>query len=126
MGVDITLVDKDEKPVKVPSFEAGGLRKATMLYGELEPIGTSEADVQVTYNYQPIYRKIIDNKEGLLWICGKTASETVERLELAVHALGTNETGDYYEATPGNAGSIASILLDWAKAYPNAKWRCAP
>jgi hypothetical protein len=57
---------------------------------------------------------------GIHWLNKKKASKTIERLEEAVKELGTEKSNNYWESTPGNAGYALSILLKWAKQYPDA------
>ncbi|MDE2102426.1 MAG: hypothetical protein KGL39_34590 [Patescibacteria group bacterium] len=68
MSYDIDLIDPEtSEPCVVANHEEGG----TYRMG-----GTTEASLNVTYNYSPFY--------------GKKASETAERLRAAVAKLGTS------------------------------------
>ncbi len=84
--------------------------------------GTDGAELNVTYNYCGYYREFLDTGDGLYWLHGKKAKDTVIRLEGAVAALGTERDRDYWKATLGNAGYALSILLGWAKQHPDAVW----
>ena len=84
--------------------------------------GSTEAHILITYNYGPHYYKHIDPEKGLRWLYGKRASETIERLESAIAALGTERADDYWAPTKGNAGYALSILLGWARMHPDAIW----
>ena len=110
----VSLNDENGSPVTVDSFEDGG----TYALG-----GSSEADLNITYNYSPHYYRHLDEDEGLMWLRGKKAADTIERLETAIAALGTERDKDYWKATPGNAGYALSILLKWARQYPDAVFR---
>jgi hypothetical protein len=46
-------------------------------------------------------------------------------LKGALTELGDEQSEDYWEATPGNAGHIIKILLLWAKQYPEGVWNVA-
>ena len=83
--------------------------------------GTLEATLNVTYNYSRYYATSLGS-EGLLWLDGKRAAETVDKLESAVETLGTKRAHDYWESTEGNAGYALSILLSWARQHPEAVW----
>jgi hypothetical protein len=90
--------------------------------GTMRVGGSPEADLNVTYNYSGYYYDYIDKEEGIKWLAGKKASETVERLEKAFAVLGEEDCGNYWKATPGNAGRALKVLLKWAKQYPDAVW----
>ena len=113
MGWWISL-EKDGEYCEVPFFKWGGT----------VPIdGTSEASISVTYNYSLYYYQTIDKDEGIRWLNGRKARETIERLENSLKELGSEFSGDYWEQTPGNAGRIIDILLTWAYLHPEAIWR---
>jgi hypothetical protein len=106
---------EDEKgAVKVPRHSNGG----TYAIG-----GTITAELNITYNYSPHYYEYLNGDEGLRWLDGKTAQETVDALEGAILDLGTVQDKDYWKATKGNAGRALAILLLWAQMNSDAKWR---
>jgi hypothetical protein len=84
--------------------------------------GTNLAELNVTYNYGSVYGKLIGGtlKDALN---GKKASEVIPMLEKVVGILGTKQDEDYWKPTQGNAGHALSILLGWARQYPEAKFR---
>jgi hypothetical protein len=104
-------LDDEGKPVEVKSFQGGG----TQCIG-----GSTEADLNVTYNYSEVTR-LVDF--GFRNLDGRTAEDTIDELERVVAALGTQQFENYWAPTPGNAGFAASILLSWAKQHPKAVWR---
>jgi hypothetical protein len=106
-------LENDKEAVIVERHAEGG----TYVLG-----GTTEAELNVTYNYSPFFFKHLNAESGLRWLDGKRASDTIEHLENAVAALGTSQDTDYWNATPGNAGYVLGILLEWAKQYPGATW----
>ncbi len=73
----------------------------------------------MTYNYAWFYFRFLD-KEGLEWLNGKKAKDTIVKLKAAVAELGTRMYGDYWAATPGNAGHALDTLLKWAELHPEA------
>lgn len=111
MSWDVYLKNTDGKVVSVEKFEEGG----TYLVG-----GSTEANLNITYNYSWFYYKCLDKKKGLKWLSGKTSIGCIDRLQAAVNELGTNRWKDYWTPTPGNAGYALSILLEWAKDNPDA------
>jgi len=106
--------------------------------------GETDASMLITYNYSELYSLAIG--ESLPdFLEGKKAKNTVETLKLTVKKLGTKQYQrhrdgyritnssikdmadsmiiDYWAPTMGNAGYVASILLDWALLHPEAVWR---
>jgi len=95
--------------------------------------GTTEAELNITYNYSSMFRaagiRLREGDEGhqandrLFYLHGKTGQESIEPLSRAVEKLGTNRHNDYWKDTAGNAGYALSILLNWAKQHPDANWK---
>lgn len=111
MSWDVYL-EKDGKPVEVDRHEEGG----TYAVG-----GTTVAELNLTYNYSPNFHAALGFPFRML--DGTLAENTIPNLEAAVQKLGTERADDYWKATDGNAGFALNILLGWAKANPNARWR---
>ena len=115
----ISLDYADIRECLVPNHTEGGTYCLGNTNGE---VGTQEASLNVTYNYSPFYYQLINTEEGIRWLSGKTANETIPILENAVSVLGCEKTEDYWDANEGNAGYALSILLSWAKLHPDAIW----
>ena len=81
--------------------------------------GSSEAELNVTYNYSQHYYTALNGDDGLRWLDGKVAKDVVGDLQTAVASLGMERSEDYWEATPGNAGYALSILHRWALEHPD-------
>lgn len=111
MGYDLGLYTEG-KPVQIPPHEEGG----TYVLG-----GNSDAEISLTYNYSKHF-DALDEKDGLRWLYGKKASETLDRLAHAIAALGTERDNDYWKGTAGNAGHSLAVLYRWAKQHPDAVW----
>lgn len=114
MSYDVDLRDADGELVEVELFAEGG----TYVMG-----GTNWASLNVTYNYAEQYwRKSVDGGlgDGLRTLHKQRAGDMIDLLENAVTILGVNQSDNYWEATDGNAGYALSILLGWAKQYPDA------
>lgn len=105
--------------------------------GVVQVGGSSEASLNVTYNYAWFYFHFLDQENGIRALNGQRAGDWIERLEKAVEVLGDkqyveypdgfmlggkNPKGvvNYWAPTPGNAGHALSILLTWAKQHPDA------
>lgn len=84
--------------------------------------GTNEAWLNITYNYSSHYVKHIDEELGIRWLYGKTAADTIERLQAAADAMGDDVDGDYWEPTEGNAKRPLLQLVAMAKMRPDAIW----
>ena len=63
----VSLNDKNGNPLKVASFVEGG----TIVVG-----GSREADLNITYNYGPLYYEHLDVRKGLRWLSKKTGADT--------------------------------------------------
>ena len=113
-----------DRPMNVARHAEGG----TYAVG-----GTQEAEIKVTYNYQPEFRRVWEEVGGTLdgegdgtlgaMLGGKVASTVAEMLDRGVASLGTIRDEDYWKPTPGNAGYALSILAAWAKEHPTAVFR---
>lgn len=76
--------------------------------------GTTDAELNVTYNYSRHFR--------VLDLDGVTAYDTIPLLKILVEKFGTERDDDYWKPTEGNVGYMLSILLKWASKYPDAVW----
>lgn len=98
----------------VPSFEEGG----TYVLG-----GSTEASLNVTWNYSSFYHDALDAEQGIRFLDGKKAENMIELLTKAVTELGIERDDNYWASTSGNAGYTLSILLKWAKLHPTATFK---
>lgn len=112
MSFDLGLY-YDNEPAPVPRHTEGGVYAVG---------GITTAELTITYNYSHHFATHLDTEQGIDWLYGKLAIETIERLEAAVLALGTERDSNYWNSTPGNAGYTLSILLAWARLHPTAVW----
>lgn len=143
MSYDISLYNANTDPgevVEVERHEDGG----TYVLG-----GTTEAHLDITYNYSWFYYHLIDKEQGIRWLYLKQAKDCIERLETAIAALPeprkhshdedtpprdpndptlnrlngkafVRATSSYWCPTPENAAAPLRILLAWAKQHPEA------
>ena len=116
MGYDVCLVNKDG-PVLVPRHNEGSYRQC----GKNGSEGTTAAEISVTGNYDMVYHQVTDKSLGDM-LDGRIAKDTLPDLAAVVKACGTITHKDYWKPTPGNAGAIAAMLLDWASLHPYAIW----
>lgn len=112
MSYDISLIGPNGV-CEVKRHEEGG----TYAVG-----GITEASLNVTYNYGEAYRLADPEYDGMgAQLHDKRAVDVIPWLERMVERLGTRQyKPDYWAPTPGNAGFALSILLGWARQYPNA------
>lgn len=82
--------------------------------------GTTEACVNITYNYGRVWRVHDFELESLE---GKSGEQTLGELERVIAALGSVEPSeDYWAPTPGNAGRALFVLARWARDRPDGIW----
>lgn len=114
MSYDIRL-EKDGETVCFdhPHFEMGG----TFAVG-----GTSEAWLNVTYNYAPYFYRVMGEK-GIRTIYGMTAEDSLPVLADAISKLDNDFNPDYWKPTEGNAKKALQSLWELAKKAPrDAVW----
>ena len=89
--------------------------------------GTSDFELNVTYNYSPYYYKYLDIDEGISWLYGKKARFTKHRIERAIAEIEQLCMGgdykDYWAPTPSNAIKPLKILLGWCNENPEGEWK---
>ena len=107
----ISLV-KDERKVQVSSHVEGGV---------INVDGEDEATMSVTYNYAPLFANALGC--GMRDMNGVSGADSMPILEAGVTKLGTERSDNYWDATYGNAGQVLAVMLDWAKAHPDAVWQ---
>jgi hypothetical protein len=90
--------------------------------GTYQAGGTTETTLNVTYNYGRLFCEA-GLAESLRTLNEMTGEAAISLLEPAVAHLGTERAGDYWAATPGNAGYALSIILGWAREHPAGVFR---
>ncbi len=84
--------------------------------------GSDTADINITYNYWPHFRRVLGGK-GIRELYGKTGGETIPILKAAIEALDTDVSDDYWEATEGNARAALCQCLALAQMRPDGIWQ---
>lgn len=115
MSYDINLCDPVTHDV-LELDDQHGMRGGTYAIG-----GTREAYLNVTYNYAPIFRRVLGEK-GIRTIYGMTGAESIPVLEAAASRLADDATGNYWDATEGNAKRALLQLVALAKLRPDGVW----
>ena len=115
MSYDISLVDpvtRETLEVESPHHIRGG----TYAVG-----GTSEAWLNITWNYSKFYYRVFGEK-GIRTIYGMTGAESIPVLKAAMNKLGDDVDPDYWEPTEGNAKRALAGLLALAQLRPDGIW----
>lgn len=102
----ISVNDPDGTPLIVEPFEAGG----TYAMG-----GSSEADLNVTYNYGKHYYRVLGLEDGLRGLDGMKAEDAVPILERGIAELGDETDPDYWKPTEGNAKAALITVKSWCE-----------
>jgi hypothetical protein len=110
MSYDISLVKRGtNEPVHFTSRHQ--ITGGTYAVG-----GTTEAWLNVTYNYAPFFYKHL-GENGIRSIYGKTPAESVRMLNAAIQRMQGEPSADYWAATEGNArAALVNLLVIASKA----------
>jgi hypothetical protein len=84
--------------------------------------GSREASINITYNYAPHFYSLFGD-EGIRWIYGKIAADTLANLEEAAGMLSDDVNDDYWAPTEGNAKRALYHLIAMARLRPDGIWR---
>lgn len=115
MSYDIDLRDPVTRDVLLLD-DPHDMRGGTYAMG-----GTREAHLNVTYNYAEHYKRVLGEK-GIRTIYGMTGAESIPVLEAAASRLADDATGNYWDATDGNAKRALLKLVALAKLRPDGVW----
>lgn len=115
MSYDIQLEDPITKQV-LELEEPHHMRGGTYAVG-----GTTEAHLNVTYNYGQHYYRVLGEK-GIRTIYGMTGAESIPVLTKAINALGDEKDPDYWKPTEGNAKAALIQLRALAQMRPDGVW----
>lgn len=83
--------------------------------------GTTEASLNVTYNYSQHFYAVLD--DGIRSIYGMTGADSIPVLQAAADQLADNVHPNYWEATEGNAKAALLQLIALAKMRPDGVWQ---
>ena len=115
MSYDIQLLDPVTKEVidlDAPHQIKGG----TYAIG-----GTSEAWLNITYNYADRFYRVFGEK-GIRIIYGMTGAESIPVIKAAMDKLSDDVSDDYWKSTDGNAKKSLAGLLAFAQMRPDGIW----
>ncbi len=83
--------------------------------------GTTDASLNVTYNYGKHFQTVLGEK-GIRTIYGMTGADSIPVLEKAASQLSDDVHEDYWKPTEGNAKSAVMQLVALAKMRPDGVW----
>ena len=120
MSYDIRLVE----PVSGNTIEFDN--KHEIKGGTYAIGGTTEAWLNITYNYGKFYREVYP-KEGIRCVYGKSGAESIPMLEHMIKTLQlsypeASTSSDYWDSCPGNALVPLHQLIAMAKFRPDGIW----
>ena len=115
MSYDIRLKD----PVSGTTIEFDSPHE--MRGGTYQLGGSSEAWLNVTWNYGIHYRRVMGEK-GIREIYGLSGAESIPILSAAIANLGDEIDPDYWTATEGNAKRPLIQLRSMAQLRPDGVW----
>ena len=92
------------------------------MHDEIEYVQSTEAYLEISYNFSKLFYETLDHENGIHWLNGQKAVDTLTTLLSATLKLGTAASSDPFEPVPGNAGFILMVLLSWALQYPQCIW----
>ena len=116
MSYDIELAD----PVTGETCELSAPHH--MRGGTYQMGGCSMAELNVTYNYGPIFFRVL-GEGGVRSIYGMTGAASLPILRAAADKLADNASADYWEPTEGNAKRALLQLEALAEMCPDGVWR---
>ena len=89
--------------------------------GTYQAGGTTEAWLNVTYNYSPHFYRVL-GEDGIRTIYGMTGADSIPVLYEAIGQLADDINMDYWKATEGNAKTAMYQLVALAKLRPDGVW----
>jgi len=116
MSYDIYLSDPVTKQT-IQLDDSHQLKGGTHALG-----GTTEAWLNVTYNYSEHYRRVFGNDRGIRTVYGMTGADSIAVLENAASQLSDVTDPDYWKSTEGNAKRPLLQLAALAKLRPDGIW----
>jgi hypothetical protein len=101
--------------------------------------GTTEASLNVTYNYAPHFYRVLGDEpagqeascfgqmfaskgRGIRKLYGMTGAQSIPLLDAAIAKLGNDVDSDYWAATEGNAKRALVQLRALAEMRPDGVW----
>lgn len=83
--------------------------------------GTTDASLNVTYNYAVHFRRVMGER-GVRTIYGMSGAASIPILDSAIANLSNDTDPDYWKATEGNAKRALVQLRALAEMRPDGVW----
>lgn len=115
MSYDISLIDPITQEILELDF-IHDIKGGTYAIG-----GTNLATINITWNYAPIFYKVL-GKKGIRTIYGKTGKDSIPIINTAMKKLNDDIDLDYWKPTEGNVKQALKDLLFFAQQKPNGVW----
>lgn len=116
MSYDIDLIDPISRQV-LQLDEPHQMKGGTYAIG-----GTTDASLNITYNYAKHYYRVICPEKGIRSLYGISGAESIPILKAAIAQLVDDINPDYWKATEGNAKRALTHLLALAQLRPDGVW----
>lgn len=85
--------------------------------------GTTDASLNITYNYAKFYYNVLDEDLGIRVLYGKTGAQSIPILQKGIAALGDDVDENYWKDTEGNAKAALIQVLALAEMRPDGVWK---
>lgn len=82
--------------------------------------GTTNAEINITYNYSEILFNVLDG--GIRGLYSKTGAESIPILIAAIDQLGDDTNADYWASTEGNVKKALKQVLALSQMRPDGVW----
>lgn len=82
--------------------------------------GTTDAHLNITYNYAPHFSSL--GEKGIRTLYGMSGADSIPLLEKTISLLANDIHDNYWEPTEGNAKAALFQLLALAKMRPDGIW----
>jgi hypothetical protein len=128
MSYDIEMVDSNGDTLKVLPFKCGNIQSAVYsTYKDSSitcPIPSTEAYISVSYNYRPLFLKVLGcNIRSLRDLTGDEASEVIQaaitKINDTFEKKELNKEVSCYDCHMSNILKVLQVLLNWSIQHPN-------
>jgi hypothetical protein len=89
--------------------------KHTINGGTYEVGGTNDAHLNVTFNYAPIFKEVLDPELGIKILNDMDINESLQLLDDANRSLSGTPDNDYWKCTEGNVKKVIQDLIKMAE-----------
>lgn len=122
MSFTVYVVDSERTrvlPAVTPNYTYGTM--VAFDPATREVLANPDCELTITGNYTPFYKEAF-GEEGIDVLHDMPTGEAAPLLLEAIQQLGSAPDDNYWNATPGNAGSALRILLTFALDCPDGRF----